>query len=97
MAKGYWVTEYREIVDQEKLTAYGRLAGPALTEAGGRFLVRGGRSTPKEAGLAQRTVVVEFDSYEAALAAYDSEDYQKALAALDGGVIRDLRIVEGVD
>lgn len=97
MAKGYWVTEYREIVDPEKLAAYGKLAGPAVTAAGGRFLVRGGQSTPKEAGLAQRTVVIEFDSYQAALDAYDTEDYRKARAVLDGGVVRDLRIVEGVD
>jgi uncharacterized protein (DUF1330 family) len=97
MAKGYWVTEYREILDQEKLTAYGKLAGPALTAAGGRFLVRGGQSTPKEAGLAQRTVVIEFDSYQAALAAYETEGYRQARAALDGGVVRDLRIVEGAD
>jgi uncharacterized protein (DUF1330 family) len=39
--------------------------------------------------------VVEFDSYEIDLAAYESADYKKALVALGSGVERDLRIVEG--
>jgi uncharacterized protein (DUF1330 family) len=41
------------------------------------------------------TVVFEFDSYEIALAAYESADYKKALAALGPGVERDFRIAEG--
>jgi uncharacterized protein (DUF1330 family) len=38
---------------------------------------------------------VEFDSYEIALAARESEAYQKALQALGSGAERDFRIVEG--
>jgi len=48
-----------------------------------------------EAGLQQRTVLVGFDSYEIALAAHESEAYQKALQALGSGAVRDFRIVEG--
>jgi uncharacterized protein (DUF1330 family) len=48
-----------------------------------------------EAGLPKRTVVVEFDSYETALAAHRSEAYQKALQSLGSGAERDFRIVEG--
>jgi uncharacterized protein (DUF1330 family) len=96
MAKGYWVTAYRKVTDQDKTAAYAALAGPAIKAAGGRFLVRGGQITPFEVGLAERTVVIEFDSYEAALAAYESADYQQALAALGDGATRDLRVVEGV-
>jgi uncharacterized protein (DUF1330 family) len=39
--------------------------------------------------------VVEFESYERALAAYESEAYKKALLALGSGAERDFRIVEG--
>jgi len=46
--------------------------------------------------LPQRTVVVEFDSYDTALAAHESEVYQKALRALGSGAERDFRIVAGV-
>jgi uncharacterized protein (DUF1330 family) len=40
--------------------------------------------------------VIEFDSLQQAVATHDSPAYQAALAALDGGAIRDLRIVEAV-
>ena len=45
----------------------------------------------------QRTVLIEFDSVEAANAAYKSAGYAEALAALDGGVVREVRIIEGTD
>jgi uncharacterized protein (DUF1330 family) len=48
-----------------------------------------------EAGLQQRTIVVEFDSYEIVLAAHKSAAYQKALQALGSAAERDFRIVEG--
>jgi uncharacterized protein (DUF1330 family) len=95
MAKAYFVTCYREIRDPLKLAAYAKLAGPAIEAAGGRFLVRGLPAQVYEAGQMERTVVIEFDSVAQALAAYGSAAYQAALAALDGGAVRDLRIVPG--
>ena len=35
MPKAYWVSTYRAVKDAEKLAAYAKLAGPALTAAGG--------------------------------------------------------------
>ena len=49
-----------------------------------------------EAGVLQRTVIVEFESLEKAIACHDSPAYQAALEALGDGVTRDLRVVEGV-
>lgn len=80
----------------EKVAAYAKLAGPALTAAGGRFLARGEPSTVYESGLMQRTVVLEFESVEQAVAAHDSPAYQAALAALGDGADRDMRIVAGL-
>ena len=48
-----------------------------------------------EKGLQQRTVLIEFESVAAAIAAHDSPGYQEALKALDNGAERDLRIIEG--
>jgi len=77
--------------------AYAELAMPAIKPFGGRFLTkRASEVHPHEAGLQQPAVIVEFDSYESALACYDSEAYQKARRALGSSVERDLRIVEGV-
>ena len=92
----YWISNYREVRDADKLAAYAALAGPALIEAGGTFLARGLPEKVYEAGLEQRSVLIEFESVEAAVAAHDSPEYQKALAALDDGAVRDLQIVPGV-
>ncbi len=95
MAKAYWISLYRTIHDADKLAAYAKLAGPAIQGGGGRFLVRGMPSKTYEAGLDQRTVVIEFDSVEQAMATHDSPAYKAALDALGDGAERDMRIVEG--
>ncbi len=92
----YWISIYREIRDEAKAAAYAELAGPALRAAGGTFVARGLPEQAYEAGEKTRTVLIEFDSVEAARAAHDGEAYQAALAALDDGALRDLRIVPGV-
>jgi uncharacterized protein (DUF1330 family) len=92
----YWISVYKEIVDEAKVAAYAELAGPALRGSGGTFVARGLPEQTYEAGERTRTVLIEFDSVEAARAAHDSPAYQDALAALDGGAVRDLRIVPGV-
>jgi uncharacterized protein (DUF1330 family) len=96
MSKAYWISCYREIKDPAKLAAYGKLARPALEGAGGRFLARASAVQAYEDGLLERLVIIEFDSVEQAIAAHDSAAYQAALEALDGGVVRDLRIVPGI-
>ena len=96
MPKAYWITCYREVKDPAKLSAYAKLGGPAIEAGGGRFLARGTAVQTYEAGLRERTVLIEFPSVEHAIAAHDSTAYQEALAALDGGAERDLRIVLGV-
>ena len=93
----YWISIYQEINDAEKVAAYAELAGPALTGAGGTFVARGMPEVTYEAGRETRTVVIRFDSVEAARAAHDGPAYQEALAALGDGAVRDMRIVPGVE
>ena len=97
MAKGFWVGCYREIKDPAALAEYAKHAGPAILAGGGKFLARGGRVQAFDAGIGERTVVVEFPSFEQALATYASAAYQAAAAKLKGAVVRDFRVVEGVE
>jgi uncharacterized protein (DUF1330 family) len=97
MAKAYWISAYRSIRNAEALAAYAKLAGPALEAAGGRFLARGQPARVYENGVAERTVILVFDSVAQAIAAHDSPAYQQALSALGNGADRDMRIVEGVE
>ena len=97
MKKGYWVIAYRSVSDESAAKAYGALAVPVVESFGGRFLtMSASKVQAHEAGLQQRLVLVEFESFESALAAHASEAYRKALQALGTGAVRDVRIVEGV-
>jgi uncharacterized protein (DUF1330 family) len=91
----YWVSAYRSISNPDALAAYAKLAGPALSAAGGKFLARGTPAHTYENGVKQRLVIIEFPSVAAAQAAHDSPAYQEALRALAGGADRDMRIIEG--
>ena len=97
MAKGYWISFYRSIKNPDAMAAYGKLAGPAIQAAGGKFLARGVAAKTYEAGLKERVVVIEFDSVEAAVACHDSKGYQDALKAFDNAAERDFRITEGLE
>ncbi len=94
MTKAYWINSFRSISDPEKLDAYIKLAGPAMRAAGGRFLARGQPARAFEEGVMERLTVIEFESVEAAVAAYESDAYQAALRVLGDGAVRDLRIIE---
>lgn len=96
MPKAYWISCYHSISSPEKLAAYAKLAGPAIESGGGRFLARAVAARAYEHGKLERSVIVEFDSLEQALATHDSPAYKAALQALGDGVVRDLRIVPGV-
>ncbi|MGW0051321.1 DUF1330 domain-containing protein [Nocardia cyriacigeorgica] len=98
MPKGYWVSVYPTIEDPERLEAYNKLAGPAVAAGGGRLLAGiGGRVEAHEAGIADRVVLIKFDSFDQAVATRAIAAYQQALAELPDGFERDFRIVEGRD
>ncbi len=97
MAKGYWISAYRAISNPDALGEYAKLAGPAIEAGGGKFLARGGRVEAFEAGIKERTVIIEFPSFEEALAVYTGDAYKAALEKLGNAAERDIRVVEGVE
>ncbi len=94
LKKGYWVAK-ANVNSSEKQQNYGKLAEAVLDKFNGKFLIRGGRQETKEGENFMRNVVVEFPSYEIALKAYESKEYQDALKVLDGGANRLYAVVEG--
>ena len=96
MTKVLQVVIYKSISDEVKLASYAEIAGPAMKAAGAKFLARGVPVAVKEDGQKTRTVVIEWESLEAAEAGYNSEGYQKALNKLDGSAVREFRYVEVV-
>ncbi|WP_147125529.1 DUF1330 domain-containing protein [Shimia ponticola] len=96
MAKGYWIA-HGTVHDPEAYDAYRAANAAPLAEFGGRFLVRGGEQQLKEGDARPRTVVIEFPTYEAAVACYESAGYQAAMALRSGVADSDLVIVAGYD
>jgi len=99
MAKGYFLSANRSEADPIKKTAYNLLARDALEKAWGKVIAManiGKKLTVHESGINQSTVLIEFNTYDEAINAYHSVDYQEALLALDNGADRDIRIFEGI-
>ena len=94
--KAYWIAHV-DVTDAEQYTQYTRRAPAAFALYGGKILARGGRSVVLEGGPgAPRNVVIEFESYERAVACYESAQYQEAKGHREGVAVAQIVIVEGV-
>lgn len=91
-----WITNV-EVTDPESYALYAAGAGPAIAAHGGVFLHRSGRYVQLEGRERKRNVVVRFPSVEAAVACYNSPEYQAALAHAANASIRDLVVVEELE
>jgi uncharacterized protein (DUF1330 family) len=96
MPKGYWIVQ-ADVTEPEGYKAYMGADMPALAKYDGRFLVRGGAFEVPEGKARSRGVVIEFPSYEAALACYRSTEYQAAALLRKGRAEFDLIVIEGYD
>ena len=96
MSKGYWVANV-DISNPDEYKKYATANAVPFRKFGGKFLTRGGKSEMAEGKLRSRVVVIEFPSFEAALACYRSPEYQKAMALRIGKSINDLVVIEGYD
>ena len=97
MPKAYAVVCYHSAPDPQKFAAYVKLASAAVAPFGARYLARSTASAAYEDGLRERTIIAEYPSLEKAIAARESAAYGEALKALGDGVVRDFRIVEGLE
>lgn len=96
MTKGYWIAN-NLVHDSEAYKAYQEANAGPLHEFGGKFLVRAGRQMTPEGAMHPRSVIIEFPSYENAVACYESVSYQDALAIRQPIADTNLIIVEGYD
>ncbi|MEW9922274.1 DUF1330 domain-containing protein [Marimonas sp. MJW-29] len=95
MPKGYLVVCYRTPPTEKNLASYAADARRAIEALGGRFIARGMPVKTFEAGQYERAIIIEFESTDAAIAAYEDPTYQAILPRL--GVLRDMRVIEGDD
>ena len=96
MAKGYWIGRV-SVTNQEGFKDYAAISAGIVTGHGGRYLVRGGRYDAVQGDARERNVVIEFPSYESALAAWNAADYQAAKAKRDGNCEAEFVVIEGYE
>jgi uncharacterized protein (DUF1330 family) len=95
--KGYWIAHV-DVTDLQQYGEYTQRGPAAFALFGGKFLARGGRSEAMEGRKTpQRTVIIEFDSYEQAVACYRSPEYQAAMTHREGVAHAEIVIVEGFE
>lgn len=92
--KGYWMMML-DITDMVSYRHYIETISEATAMFGGKYLVRGSQyQNPEDKGFG-RHVVVEFESYETALACYRSAAYQQGIKLRLASSVGHFAIVEG--
>lgn len=92
---GYWIVRGAEIRDTDALQEYGKLWPQIAAQFGASVIAGKGRMETREGPQYKRQLIVRFDSYEQALACYDSPEYQPAKKLAQRAYDRELCIVEG--
>ena len=94
MAKGYWIGHIT-VKDPEAYELYKSANSVPFEKYGGRFIVRGGRFKCLAGQARERHVVIEFDSFDAALACYNSPEYREAQKYQASASENDIIVIEG--
>ncbi len=96
MTKAYWIGRV-DVSNPDAYQNYVKANAVPFAKFGAKFLVRGGQYRVAEGEARARNVVIEFPSYEAAMACWDSPEYQAAKALRDGHAVADIIIIEGYE
>ena len=92
--KGYWIV-FATIHEPSRFGNYTSVAGPLIAAQGGRGLARGDVADFVEGAVPGRPYLIEFPSYAAAQACFNSAGYQEAIALRAGVAQFQIVIVEG--
>jgi len=96
MAKGYWIP-HLDVSDPEGYKAYMAATPEAHRKYHGHVLVRGGTCETVEGRGRARNVLREFPDYAAALACYNSPEYQANIKVRQPHSVAEIIIIEGYD
>jgi uncharacterized protein (DUF1330 family) len=95
-AKGYWIVN-AVVTDPVAFAPYTEVAGPVIRAAGGRPIITGAMTEVVEGAPTGRPFIIEFPSFEVALACYRSPEYQAAIALREGAATFDITVAEGAE
>ena len=95
MKKGYWISLYFKIENEEKLKRYAETVTPIIKSFGGVPLIRGGKHKTHDGDDFIRSVVWEFPSYDKAVECHKSKEYQDGWRLAKNTTLRHMQIIEG--
>ena len=95
MKKGYWISLYSKVENQENLKKYSEAVIPIIKSFGGVPLIRGGEHKTYNGDDFIKTVVWEFPSYEKAIECHDSAEYQAGWSLAKDTTVRHMQVIEG--
>ena len=95
MKKGYWISLYSKVENQENLKKYSEAVIPIIKSFGGVPLIRGGEHQTYNGEDFIKTVVWEFPSYEKAIECHDSVEYQAGWCLAKDTTTRHMQVIEG--
>ena len=95
MKKGYWISLYTKIDNQENLKKYVETVTPIIKRYGGVPLVRGGKYQTYDGDDFIRAVIWEFPNYQNAIDCHESKEYQAGWDLAKKTTNRHMQIVEG--
>ena len=91
-----YVIVHVDVKDPDRYEDYKRLSSAAGAAYGAKFVVRGGKAEALEGDREpKRLVVLEFESYEKALAWWNSTEYAEAKALRQEIAASEIFVVEG--
>ena len=93
--KGYWISLYKEVKNQENLKKYAEVVAPIIISFGGVPLVRGGKYMTYDGDGFIRSVIWEFPSYEKAIECHNSKEYLAGWAIAKDTTVRHMQVIEG--
>ena len=96
MPKGYWIAHV-DVSNDEGYKPYAAANPTIFKKFGGRFVVRAGKFENPEGATRSRHVVIEFPDYAAALACYNSPEYQANIKVRQPNATADIIVIEGYD
>ena len=94
--KAYWVANYTEIKDLDRLKKYAVKAKEAVEKYSGRILARSANNITLDGREMVRVALAEFPDIESAKSCYNSEEYVEARKHLENNVVREHIIFEGM-
>ncbi|MGG4604432.1 DUF1330 domain-containing protein [Paenalcaligenes sp. Me131] len=85
-----------DVTDPEQYNVYKQLSTHAMTTHNVKLLARGGETLALEGNTPTRTVIIEFETMEAAEAFYNSPEYLAARQARESAAHMTMYVVQGV-